>query len=56
MSHILSGKMDTYYEKIKVEQPRPKYAKVNFFPEHGLPAILSTFSTFLALQGLNSPF
>jgi hypothetical protein len=36
MGHILPGTMDTYYDKTKVEQLRPKYAKVNFFPEHGL--------------------
>ena len=28
--------MDTYYDKTKEEQLRPKYAKVNFFPERGL--------------------
>jgi integrase len=36
MGHILAGTMDTYYDKTKVEQLRPKYAKVNFFPERGL--------------------
>jgi integrase len=36
MGHILPGTMDTYYDKTKVEQLRPKYAKVNFFPERGL--------------------
>jgi hypothetical protein len=28
---------DTYYDETKVEQLRPNYSKVNFFPERGLP-------------------
>ena len=36
MGHILPGTMDTYDDKTKEEQLRPKYAKVNFFPERGL--------------------
>jgi integrase len=35
MGHILPGTMDTYYDKTKVEELRPKYSKINFFPERG---------------------